>query len=97
MTYHGHVVNGVVVFDGGSAPREGTEVRVIVTSPPEAASNGSEVPTLLESVADFIGIADDLLSDFARNHDHYIHGSPKLPEDEVKWLFLPIRFTSSPC
>lgn len=37
------------------------------------ASRLKGIAPLLE----FAGIADDLPSDLARNHDHYIHGHPK--------------------
>jgi hypothetical protein len=33
--------------------------------------------TVADRLAAFIGIADDLPSDLARNHDHYLHGAPK--------------------
>ncbi len=42
----------------------------------------AEVPerrTLAERYAGFIGIAEDMPTDLARNLDHYIHGTPKLP------------------
>jgi hypothetical protein len=37
--------------------------------------NGLE--SLRELLQEFTGIAKDLPPDFARNHDHYIHGGPK--------------------
>jgi hypothetical protein len=33
--------------------------------------------SLARCLLKFAGIADDLPSDLARNHDHYIHGHPK--------------------
>ncbi len=30
-----------------------------------------------QQLAKFVGIADDLPSDLARNFDHYLHGHPK--------------------
>lgn len=78
MTYHGHVENGVVVFANGLAPAEGAVVRVAVTSAEPDTQNApsAEGETLYDQLADFVGIAND----FARNHDHYVHGAPKLPE-----------------
>lgn len=32
-----------------------------------------------ERLKRFVGIADDLPSDLARNHDHYVHGQTKQP------------------
>ncbi len=31
----------------------------------------------IERYKEFIGMFDDLPADFARNHDHYTHGTPK--------------------
>lgn len=36
-------------------------------------------PTLYERLKPIIGAAKGLPPDFARNHDHYIHGTPKKP------------------
>jgi hypothetical protein len=34
-------------------------------------------PTLWELIKPYVGIADNPPSDFAANHDHYLHGSAK--------------------
>ena len=34
-------------------------------------------PSWVDVVLKFAGTVDDLPSDFAENHDHYIHGAPK--------------------
>jgi hypothetical protein len=70
MTFHGHVQNGVVVFDDAQLPPEGARVEVSVLSQQE---NGSLRDLLLE----FAGSIDGLPSDMAAQHDHYIHGRPK--------------------
>jgi len=36
-----------------------------------------ESPTLLDSLKEFDGMANDLPSDLAANLDHYVHGHPK--------------------
>ncbi len=36
-----------------------------------------ELPTLAELFKDWDGIATDMPSDLALNHDHYLHGAPK--------------------
>ena len=78
MTYRGKVQQGVVVLEGGARLPEGAEVEVI---PVEAssASNGDAPPaageTLAQRLLKFAGAAEGLPSDFARNHDHYVHGS----------------------
>jgi len=50
--------------------------RVEVTLPATLASEGPG-GSFAERYAEFIGIADDLPSDFAMNHDHYLHGARK--------------------
>ncbi len=50
--------------------------RVEITLPATSASESSG-GTFAERYAEFIGIADDLPSDFAMNHDHYLHGARK--------------------
>ena len=34
-------------------------------------------PTLLETLKEFDGMADDLPADLAANIDHYVHGHPR--------------------
>ncbi len=72
MTYRGRVKNGVIVLDDSAALPEGTEVEI-------EPVNGEDErgPTLAERLQDVIGIAEGLPPDMARNHDHYIHGTPK--------------------
>lgn len=75
MSYRGKVRNGVVEFEEGPIPPEGTVVRVVPwteasTSPPEGTSG--------ERLLRHAGTAGPgLPSDLARNHDHYLHGHPK--------------------
>lgn len=73
MVYHGQVKNGVVVLDAPAALPEGARV----TIHPEAPAASDEGPALAESLGDLIGKAKGLPADFARNHDHYIHGARK--------------------
>jgi predicted DNA-binding antitoxin AbrB/MazE fold protein len=70
MVYKGHIENGVVVLDESVSLPEGTQVQV---EPVETEN----IPTLAEQFKDIIGIIDDLPEDFAEQHDHYIHGTPK--------------------
>lgn len=64
-----HVRNGRIELDEPVTLPEGAEVDVVVVE--------KEEPTLLERMAPFVGMLDGLPSDFARNHDHYLHGQPK--------------------
>jgi hypothetical protein len=80
MGYRGHIKNGVVEFVQPVPLPEGAEVDVT----PSETENGEnlqggegEIPSLYEQLKDFCGIIKDLPSDFAKNHDHYIHGTPR--------------------
>ncbi len=73
MTYQGTVRNGVVVFENGEAPAEGTIVRVVPASEDRPAPGNPFLAGLLEIAATMEGLPPDL----ARNHDHYLHGLPK--------------------
>ena len=66
MTVMGTVKNGVVVPDGGTTLQEGVRVKILM---PEDAPLSEE----------FLKFAGTLPGpkDFARNHDHYIHGTPR--------------------
>lgn len=69
MTLEGTVSNGVIVLDQPGALAEGTRVHVIV--PTEGKK-----PTLA-GLLKIAGSLQDMPSDFAKQHDHYIHGTPK--------------------
>jgi len=42
------------------------------------------IPTLNERFGWLIGLCNDLPSDFAAEHDHYIHGTPRREPRESK-------------
>lgn len=77
MTIQGHVKNGQIVLDEESALPEGTKVEIRLLSGDRQESDSTTLPTLYERFKSIIGQAKDLPSDFAENHDHYIHGAPK--------------------
>lgn len=79
MTYKGHVRNGVVVLDEPAELPDGQEVSVrpLRKKATKATAPKREIPSLYERLKNVIGIAKGLPPDFARNHDHYIHGQPK--------------------
>jgi hypothetical protein len=70
MTLEGTVRNGAVVLDKGDHVPDGTRVQVIV--PEDTAAK----PTL-SGLLEVAGTVNDLPSDMALNHDHYLHGHPK--------------------
>ncbi len=69
MSFEGKVENGVIVLDDAQQLPEGARVEVIVRDIPAT--------TLRDRLLKLAGTVDDLPADMARNHDHYIHGSPK--------------------
>ncbi|MBI3410725.1 MAG: hypothetical protein HY040_20500 [Planctomycetes bacterium] len=69
MNLAGTVQNGTIVLDNGDQFPEGTRVEVIVRAETK--------PTLAERLLKHAGTVPGLPPDFAEQHDHYIHGTPK--------------------
>ena len=60
---------------------DGTRLEITLpaeSTPPESETRGPR-PTVAERYEKFIGLADDMPADLARNLDHYIHGQPRKP------------------
>jgi len=76
MTYRGHIENGVIILDEPADLPEGVQVNIDVRIIPEGDET-TEIPTLAETLAPFIGKAVGLPEDAAENHDHYLYGTPK--------------------
>jgi hypothetical protein len=70
MTYKGRVKDGVVVLEPGVRLDEGAEV---VVAPVESLDDLERLRTGLLELAGTVSGPPDL----ARNHDHYIHGTPR--------------------
>jgi len=74
-----------VVFKKRAKLPEGTEVDISVrpvkrakkTAPKRRTRDITKLPTLHETLKDFIGKAEGLPPDFSVNHDHYLYGAPK--------------------
>jgi hypothetical protein len=78
MTYRGRVRNGVVVLESGVRLREGMDVRVEpIEETQGAAPDSQEARQLREGLLSFSGVVKEGPSDLARNHDHYLHGTPQ--------------------
>lgn len=78
MTYRGRVTNGVIVLEAGVSLREGMDVRVEPIEETDVAETGSqEALQLREGLLSFSGVVKDGPVDLARNHDHYLHGTPR--------------------
>ncbi len=71
MTLEGTVTNGMIVLDSPRALPEGARVEVVLK--PAA----DQPKTLREILLETAGCLTDLPADFAAQHDHYIHGTPK--------------------
>ncbi|MCC6125386.1 MAG: hypothetical protein IT426_10515 [Pirellulales bacterium] len=70
MTYLGRINEGKIVLDEKISLPEGSLVRVeLVADQP--------LKSLAEILGDVIGCIDNLPPDMARNHDQYIHNTPK--------------------
>ncbi|MBN2131135.1 MAG: hypothetical protein JW741_16665 [Sedimentisphaerales bacterium] len=78
MTYRGRVKNGVIVLESGVRLREGMDVRVEPVEEAErTAAASQEADQLREGLLSFSGVVKEGPSDLARNHDHYLHGTPR--------------------
>jgi len=78
MVYRGQVKNGVIVLENGVHLREGMDVRVEpVESNGDVPAEAQEADKLREGLLSFSGVVKDGPSDLARNHDHYLHGTPR--------------------
>jgi len=53
---------------------DGTTVEIIVKSEQRTAPAPG---TFFDTIRDLVGTVDGLPEDFAAEHDHYIHGTPK--------------------
>lgn len=70
MSLEGTMMNGEVVLDEPATLPDGTRVEIVEKS--AAAANH----TLL-GLLKLAGTAKNLPADFAAEHDHYIHGTPR--------------------
>lgn len=78
MTFRGRVQNGVIVMEAPVLLPEGTVVRFEpVVEAQQAAPPQDDPPAWAGVFREVMGKAEGLLSDLARNHDHYLHNAPK--------------------
>jgi hypothetical protein len=77
MVYRGHVENGTVRLDDAPPLPEGASVEVRLASEIASDEEGEEIPSVYETLKDFVGMADGLPPDMSLNHDHYLYGVPK--------------------
>ncbi len=74
MTYRGKVENGHIVLDGAVALPEGARVSVVVD---DAAGAGEAAGAALSWIAGHAADSGSCPADLAREHDHYLYGTPK--------------------
>ena len=79
MTIEGHIENGQIVLNQPVALPEGMKVRVELLDRESSTASPANPPavTQFDHYSSVIGAIDDLPGDFAAQHDHYIHGTPK--------------------
>ncbi|MBK8266989.1 MAG: hypothetical protein IPK83_01240 [Planctomycetes bacterium] len=70
MTYRGHVKNGQITLDEPTSLPEGAEVNI------EIVEGNGEQPSIWDKLKSIAGSVEGP-EDWAENHDHYIHGTPK--------------------
>lgn len=77
MSYKGTVAGGVIVLDAKAKLPDGTKVEV---RPARQSARVTVPMSRRERLARIDAIAatmPPIPSDFAKQHDHYIHGTPK--------------------
>lgn len=78
MTLRGHIKNGQIMLDDPVQLPEGAEVSVEINANGKvetAGGNGSSIWAKLRGIAGTVEGPED----WAANHDHYIHGTPRQP------------------
>jgi hypothetical protein len=76
MTLLGHVKNGRIELDTPVALPEGAIVQIEVTVPAPSPKDVEDT-SLAQMLLKYAGKAVGLPPDAARNHDHYLYGTPK--------------------
>jgi hypothetical protein len=77
VAYRGRVKKGVVVRESGVRLREGAAVRVEPVEETQRAAASQEACQLQEGLLALSGVIKEEPSDLARNHDHYLLGTPR--------------------
>ncbi len=80
MTYRGTVRNGVVVFDEGASPPDGTVVEFQLPESDASRSGGNGARRRIFDINRYAGHTG--ISDLAAQHDHYLYGHPKVSDAE---------------
>jgi len=89
----GNVKYGMIVLEDAIELPEGAEVLVELIPQRNAEPIEREIPTLYERLKPVIGKATGLPPDFARNHDHYLHGKPHENSSSRESTYIPAAVT----
>lgn len=78
MRLEGKVHDGAILLEDSAKLPEGAhvEIEVKLVTPVASPNELESSPTLL-NLLKLAGIAKGLPEDFAAQHDHYLHGTPK--------------------
>lgn len=79
MLLEGTVHDGAILLDDPAQLPEGAHVEIEVKTVTETKTvpTDSDSPPTLLNLLKLAGLANDLPEDFAAQHDHYLHGTPK--------------------
>jgi len=77
MIYHGHVKNGVIVPDVSVTLPDGLRVTIEIPEAESEKTRDDKSETLGQKLLKYAGRAEGLPADAARNHDHYLYGTPR--------------------
>lgn len=82
MSFEGTVVDGQIVFAQPLGLPNGTRVEVTAIAPVDPAIDSAS--TLGQRLDWFAGAIADMPADFAAEHDHYLHGTPRRGSEETR-------------
>jgi hypothetical protein len=71
------VENGAVRLDDVLVLPEGAQVEVCLLAGDFSEEEDQQIPSLYERLKDIVRKTEGLPTDWAENHDHYLHGQAK--------------------
>ena len=77
MVYRGHVENGVIRLEDAPSLPDGVAVEVRLLPEDVSREGEAEIPSICETLKEFIGKLEGLPPDASINLDHYLYGLPK--------------------
>ncbi len=77
MVYRGHVENGLIRLEDAPTLPDGVQVEVRLLTASTSQDEQRKIPSVCETLRDFVGKAEGLPPDASINLDHYLYGLPK--------------------